>query len=281
MFFSIELLDLVLYCVQQLGVMLSVGSATIVLIAYIMAMRDGKIVESEAHFSRIVHRALGFGILLMVLSGIAITSLHGMTGQIAIVFAPVFLFKWLLIIGLIVVYLTQKGKPFSHFAVEGLLGATWYVLFLVHILAPITSWINLLMLYVLFVAGFEIVWLGIVMATRGKLKLAPKPIVQKVVPPKITPVPAPVVHITKIVKPMQQPVAPAKVAEPKPIAPPPLSKPPIVVVPIAAKIPDPPQVIESDPHHSLWLPAIHIMPKSQEVLDQKGHLIPKGATKHA
>jgi hypothetical protein len=286
MFLSVEIIDLILYCLQQIGVMVAVGAETIILIAYLVAMRDSTVDEHEARFSRVVHRSMGVGILLMVLSGLAITILHSMLGEIAIIFAPVFLFKWLLIVGLIGVYITQKGKPFSKYSLEGVLGGTWYALFLVHILAPVTSWVNLLVLYVLFVAGFEVLWVALVMATQKK----PKNTVAKATP-------APVIKTTK---PIPVPVI-AKAPEPKPIAPPPA--PPAVVLPppapIVAKAPEPmpiapppppivpvvampPVVAEHDPHHSLWLPAIHIMPKSKEMLDSNGHVTTSAAvTKHA
>ena len=234
MFFSVDTLDLVLYCVQQVGVMLAVGAESIVLISYLLSMRDGKIEETEARFSRAVHRALGVGVLLMVLSGIAIMVLEASLGQIDVVLAPVFLFKWLLIIGLICTYIWQRGKPFSHYLIEGVIGGTWYTLFLVHILAPLTGWINLITLYVLMLGGFLVIWAAFVKLTREKSH----PLTRGILP-------------SAAQAPMPKPAQPKSIAAVAPSAP----------VPAAIA-----------PHHSLFLPAIHVMPESQKQLEAGGHI---------
>lgn len=276
MFFSVDLIDLVLYCIQQLGVMLAVGAETIVLIAYAVSMRDGKADEVEARFSRAVHRALAVGFLCIILSGIVITALQVMLGQLSVVSEPVFLFKWLLIAALAGIYLSQRGKTFSRPFVEGAIGGTWYALFLVHILAPMTTWFNLLVLYAVFLLGFLAVWSVIVKVSGPhKIKkvaaLPPKKVIQTPPPPvqKIAPPPP------KIIQPPPPPPPP-----PKPTPPPPPPKPTPQPLPVAT-LPVPPvpkkEEHENDPHHSPWLPAIHIMPKNQAELDAKAHIMPLGA----
>ncbi len=286
MFFA-EALDLLLYCVQQLGVMVAVGAETIVLISFIVATRDAKIEEAEIRFAKAVHRTILIGIAAIVLSGIAITVMHESLGQDSVVFEPVFLFKWLLIAALIGLYLWQKGKTFSHFIIEGVIGSTWYTLFLVHILAPLTTWSNLVLLYAVLSVGFVAIWSAVVWVTRKRPQTAP--VVTKAalpIPPK-----------KPVVTPVALPKAPPIVAVPKPIV---VTKPapaaPLIQMPVLAKsllplvstpvasvvkeAPPPtapaPTPVVAEEHHSLWLPAIHIMPQTEKDLQSGSHIITIG-----
>ncbi len=340
MFFSIENLDAFLYCIQQIGVMLSVGAETVLLSAYVLAMEDGKVDDTEAKFSRTVRRALGAGIACMVFSGVIITLLHGSLVEGSIIFQPTFLFKWLLIAVLLVAYLVQRKRPFLNYLLEGVVGGTWYALFLLHIMAPMTGWFVLLMLYVVFVSVFEGIWAGIViMMRRAHLvylapglqlqpagmqmaphmlppqpkpkplpppaPIAPPPVVKSVVPP---PPPPQVIVVEVVPPPAPIPLPPPPPPKPAPTVPPPAvprpmkeaqanplptsmpetytpkqADPPVVVpVPQAPLAPEVSVVAEVDPHNSPWLPAIHVMPKSQEDLDAKNHVTPLAAIiKHA
>ncbi len=293
MFFSIEMADLVLYCVQQIGMMLAVGAETIVLIAYAVSMRDGKADETEIRFSKAVHRALSIGVLFIVVSGVLITMIHTMLDQAAIVFEPIFLFKWLLIIELMGIYIWQRGKTFSHPLIEGVVGGTWYALFLIHILAPITTWTNLLVLYVLFVGGVVIIWSVIVKATsphiekRVEKKVEPKPVKKVEMPPPlpppkiVAPPPPPPKPVPVVPPPAPMPLVAAVLPPPPPPIPTPVIPPPPPVVvqkPVAppppAPVPPPAKPAADDPHHSFWLPAIHIMPKDEKELADKAHVMP-------
>ncbi|MES2006765.1 MAG: hypothetical protein V4436_01510 [Patescibacteria group bacterium] len=290
MLFSVELLDLLLYCVQQLGVMLAVGAETIVLVSYIVSMYDRVIEEAEVRFSRAVHRALLVGLSCVVLSGLAIVWLH-LSLEEDVVFEPVFLFKWLLIVTLIGMYVWQRRKPFSHFLLEGVVGGTWYALFLIHILAPQASWGNLAVLYILFVVGFVALWSALVaMSKTRSVQPAPKIVTQisasGAIPPKaVTPVVSVLPKMTSAPQPRIQ--TPPPVIVPRPIVSPPLPKPiPVPVAPVVpatsapivtmnTKVPDPPPVVLSqEPHHSHWLPAIHVMPKNEAQLQDKSHITP-------
>lgn len=280
MFFSIEMADLVLYCVQQIGMMLAVGAETIVLIAYAVSMRDGKADETEIRFSKAVHRALSIGVLFIVVSGVLITLIHVTGSQSSIVFEPIFLFKWLLIVELIGIYIWQRGKTFSRPLIEGVIGGTWYALFMVHILAPITTWANLLVLYTIFVAGFVVIWSVIVKATsphtdkRAEKKVEAKP--QKKIEEKKIEVPPPPKPVPVVPPPPPKPVVAAVLPPPPPPAPTPVAPPPPPVVqkPVAPPPPPEPKPAPDDPHHSFWLPAIHIMPKDEKELEDKKHVMP-------
>jgi hypothetical protein len=195
-----ELLNLLLYCVQQFGVAIGVGAQTIMLVAYISAIRDSVIDDKEAQFLRATRTVLWVSLGLMVLSGIGITFLHIVAGQLDIVLTPAYLFKCLLI--LVVVALTAALHTLPETLAESLLGGTWYALFVVHILAPVTSWINLLTLWAVWLVGFSIIWYIVVFATRERKAKVQAPVkIEKEEPkkpmiiataPTPTPAPAPI-----------------------------------------------------------------------------------------
>jgi hypothetical protein len=166
MVFDVELLNLILYCAQQLGVALGLGAETIMLVAYVSAVKDGVIDEHEAQFLRATRNVLWVSIVLMVVSGLAITALHFLAGQAATVFSPAYLFKSLLIVS--VIALTALLHVLPETFAEGLLGGTWYALFLVHILAPVASWGSLLTLLIVWLVGFSLVWYVIIFSTRER-----------------------------------------------------------------------------------------------------------------
>lgn len=332
MLFSIENLDAILYLFQQIGVMLSVGAETVILSAFVLAMEDGAVDATEAKFSRAVRRALAAGLGCIIVSGLLITAVHGSLGEGSIIFQPVFLAKWSLILLLLAAYVLQWKRPFLNFWLEGVVGGTWYALFLLHIMAPLTSWLALLIMYTVFMSIFMGIWALIVFLMRRAHAAygagpRPEPIVPPVQSPSpivqtLPPAPKPVVQAP----PPKPPVVVPVVVEPPP--PPPVSKPAPVLQPVAAAVlpPPPPSkpvaaplavpspmkeaqsnplptsmpqvyvpkaasplpvpavsaVIETDPHNSPWLPAIHVMPKTKEALDAKSHMIPRAAIiKHA
>ena len=166
MFLSAELINLILYCAQQFGVALGFGSATVLLVAYLIAMRDGKVDDKEAQYYRAVRGALNIGLLFIILSGVGITALHAAAAQDGVLTTPAFLFKWILV-GMALGF-TLLARSRDHWALEGLSGGTWYALFLVHILAPVTGWFNLITLYAVWMVGFNLCWAALVYAMKGK-----------------------------------------------------------------------------------------------------------------
>jgi len=166
MIFGVVIVNLILYCAQQLGVSLGLGAETIMLVAFVSAMKDGVVDEREAQFLRATRNVMWVSLVLIVVSGIGITALHLLAGQAATVMTPAYLFKILLIAA--VITLTALLHKLPETFAEGLLGGTWYALFLVHILAPVTSWANLITLLVVWLVGFNAVWYVIAQATREK-----------------------------------------------------------------------------------------------------------------
>jgi hypothetical protein len=233
MFFSADFLNLIFYCAQQLGITLGVGAETIMLAAYLISMRDGVVDEKETQYARAIKRVMAAALWLIVVSGLGITALHLTAGESVTVFTSAFLFKWMLIVLAIALTLLRRVSKLS--VVEGVVGGTWYALFLVHILAPDTTWFNLGTLYAVWLVGFVLCWEALVVLRREKKstpikKPAPPPParpVQAVPVPVLTPAPVKVAPPPPVIA----PVAPIVSTVPAPVPPPP--PPPPMPEPIA------------------------------------------------
>lgn len=260
MLFQSELVALVLYSFQQFGIMLGVGAETILLIVYLVSLRDGVVEPKEVQFARVIRRALYGGLGIIIFSGAGVVAYHALLGQAGVMFQPAFLFKWAMVALLLLATLARpRGAAFSHPLWEGAVGGTWYALFLVHILAPVTSWPVLLGFYGLWLAGFEACWWALAHAMQGGVAVAIKPVPHS--PP--APVSKPIVVVPA-------PHKPAFVAVPrKPFIAPAASvphKPTPAVVPVPRK---PAGELLRAPEQLPELPALHVMPRTpQEVSNQ-------------
>ncbi|HVZ76105.1 MAG TPA: hypothetical protein VG934_02415 [Candidatus Paceibacterota bacterium] len=274
MSFSVDVVNLILYCVQQLGVMMGVGGETIILIVYFLSARDGVIEPKEEQFGRAVHKVLGWGLWLMIASGAAITLLHIFSGASDIVLEPAFLFKWLLIGGVAAAELGQWGRPFANYWWEGSVASQWYALFLLHILAPIATWGDLIFLYVIWNIGFIASFVAVVhmlhlphvgarkhtaapVEHKPQHKAAPPlavhkplPVVKKAPPPALKPIAAPAMKREMPPPPAPKPVVVVELPKPQPIVAPPQPKveipapvPPLPSKPIPPPIPQKPEQI--------------------------------------
>jgi hypothetical protein len=238
----VDVLSLLLYCVQQLGVMLGVGAQTVILVSYLLAARDGTIDQKEEQFSRVVVQVLKFGFYFIVASGAAITCMHLAAGQIEIVFTPAFVFKWVLI-GVIGAVTFMVGRaPFMHFFWEGILGAHWYALFVIHVVAPLTTWPDLIVLYVLWALGFVLFWNALVYTLQAP-RAAPHFRGREAAPAQKVTVKEQIVAP----KPVESPRIAAMMTAPKPQ--PSAPKPAAVLPPAPKKLtPPPPKPAVSVPH---------------------------------
>ena len=297
MSFPVEMFSLILYCVQQLGVVLGVGAQTIVLVSYLITTRDGKIEQKEEQFGRVVVQVLKWGLFFIILSGALITVMHLMAGQSEIVFTPAYIFKWILIGAIATVTLMVGKHPYMHFFWEGVLGAHWYALFILHVVAPLTTWPDLLVLYVLWTVGFLLAWNAFVYTMRApaigaikkldKIKAPAEPAAKKSsglledsarlfsqqAPPPLSPKPTP--------PPQPKVIAPV-LHKPEALPPPPLpavikpavavGTPPTISVPQKPPqkpAPTVPQKPIEDPDAHLGLPTIRVMPQTQQDVDKQ------------
>lgn len=304
MLFPSEIVALVLYGLQQFGVMLGVGAETIILVLYLASLRDGVVQPKEAQFARAVRRALHFGLGTIALSGAGVVAYHTLLGQVDVVLQPAFLFKWIIIALLLLSILARpRGAAFSHALWEGAVGGTWYALFLVHILAPVTSWPILLGLYSAWLTGFEACWWALAHAMHGGREAMParhvsvpgpmaaaKPaVIEKKIPTQQSvskPHPLPAIKLEREQL-VPKPVVAVAPAPHKPVPAPVPHKPyvmpampvPQKPTPVAAMVPRKPTQAATVPHKPAIalqdqepppvLPALHIMPRTpQEVSNQ-------------
>lgn len=276
MVFDSGIVGLLLYCAQELGIVLGVGGEAIVLIAHLIAIRDGVVDPKEALFARAVTRVRWLGLWLMIFSGVGITFIHLLNGRADIVFLPAFLFKWFLIGVIGLVSSSMKKGRFTETTGRGIAGATWSALFVLHVLAPITSWVAMLFLYSVWLAGFFLCWIVVEYIVRGKATgisvPEPEPSVVKATPyipppmPRAMPVPTPLPKPTPTPTPIPVPVPVAKqtpAVPPAPVAPRPIPAPPI-----APQAPLPPLPPEA--------PASAVRPLAQ-ANDTSGGVVPYGS----
>jgi len=161
-----ELFGLALYLLQQAGVLLGVGAEMVLLISYLLHIQARG--SGPARFvapARFVER-LGLGFI--VLSGLGVVLYHVLRWDVAILVAPAFIAKWLLIGVVLVGYKVEQQAEARRYAwrsvVHGFIGGTWLALFLLHTLAPDTTIVALVLGYAAWMAFFAVIWGGFVTA---------------------------------------------------------------------------------------------------------------------
>lgn len=300
-----ELLSLVVSLTQEICIVVGVGALTTTLVGHLLSL--------HAHHSETIHgyvraarqlRALMLA--LIIISGGAAILIHFQAGTYAVLVAPAFLFKWLLIALLAIFYFTElKVEGVARDATEGFEGANWYALFIVHTLAPVVSWAFLLSLYAGWLATFAVIWTAFVWLMRHQSTLKPAAASASVAPapaPVAPPAPAPLappparpappaqkkieIHPNHSMLPMVAELdlpaphpAPAPVPKPAP-APAPVPAAPAPVPPTKVEIvaePSAPAVMMSNLEES-GLPALHVMPKRPEDIEssKRGPVVKMG-----
>lgn len=301
-----DLIPLALYLTQQLGVMLGVGAATVILISYLVSMRDGVVEAKEAQFARVVRRVLDVGLVCIILSGALITASHALSGEYSVIASPAYFFKWALIAVVGAAHYMRRTKPFFSSVGEGVVGATWYALFILHIVAPIAYWSDLLFLYAAWLAGFMLLWISLSQLVTARLPNTFKPAVagiqaspvsvsnskspRPVASPPSTPAPrkaptqaaAPpaVMQVSKKTASVSAPAPvsaptqmPAKIAVPPKPPPPPAAPVPAkpkeltVVQTIPAPVPLKPALIKNTDDTDA-LPHLYVMPRTPEDVER-------------
>lgn len=279
---SVDLINLILYAAQQLGVMLGVGAETIILILSFLSRRDGTVDAKEEEFGRSVRRVLMFGLWLMIGSGFLITAIHLFFGQLAVLLAPAFLLKWILIGVVWALEIARQKEVFSNPLWEGVAGANWYALFALHILAPVVAWADLLFIYVVGAVAFAACYAGIVYVLgapkphpKKQEAVKPSPVIKEEkkmqppppVPPIVKPSPRPEPVKIAVAKPVPPP-APAGVPKPPlPIVHPPQAIRPAAPTPPPAAAKPPPPVVPHKP--APVIPPVPHKPQNQIPIPSK------------
>src|SRR3989344_5746534 len=97
-----ELVSLLIFTAQQLGVVLGVGAQTILLIAHLLSVHG-----VEHGIEGAAKKARGAGLALIILSGAAAVGLHVALGAVDILLEPAFLFKWALIAAVLLLHIFE------------------------------------------------------------------------------------------------------------------------------------------------------------------------------
>lgn len=259
-----------IYVLQQLGVMLGVGAQTVLLCAHLVAVHRREVELPHASFARAARSARMAGFVLIIVSGVAAVAVHVLNQETQVLLAPAFLFKWVLVFGVLGVFVVEQWLVRWSSVLQGFAGATWYAIFLVHSIAPVTSWLNLGVLYIAWLATFALLWTAFLLIMRWRR--APS-----------APAPAPVVAIKKEVKfvppvvlpPLPPPTPPKPIPPPAPTPPkatqgtaPPKPEPLMLAKPIT--LPVVPQPVVAAPlapaaapaANQGDLPALRIMPQT-------------------
>jgi hypothetical protein len=243
----------------------------------VLSVRDHVLSEKEAHFGHLASNILRTGLALIIFSGAGAILFHIALAQGSIIASPAFLFKWLLIAIALCVTTMQGRIPYPRYLGEGFAAANWYALLAVHMLAPVTSWIVLIVSYAVGVTAFMLIWSVLMYFMRDTSKEAHRAPAVKPVEVKKS---APVI--------MPKPVAAPPVQPPAPVAPPAVRQIPHIVVPqepakqaIASVPPAPmPRVPQVAPAAPLPKPVPHIsLPK--DPVPQKPHPLPEVLSSHA
>ena len=135
-----EIIGLAFYALQQLGVALGVGGQTAALFS-----RGNSVIATTSR------RTAVWGLWIIIVSGAFITAAHLVAGEGATVWEPAYVFKWFLLAVLVVGGLMARGTWHTV-----LVGGTWYALFALHTLAPVTTFALLAVLYAGWMALFAL-----------------------------------------------------------------------------------------------------------------------------
>ena len=235
------------YVLQQVGVVLGVGGETMLICAYPLFKDKGSVWRHE-YGARVARQ---IGLWAMIISGVAVTGLYWILNDPTL-FAPAFIFKWLLIFALLAfAYFESRTADIPAWeasVIRGAGAAQWYALLLVHMVAPVVDWTNLLVLYVGWLFVFMVGWVSFVYLL-GPKQAPQKFSEEKISAPPVAP-PAPVVPPPKVIPPAPAPIpkpivaaAPTPPPAPKPAPVAPKPQPVVVPLPVVVQkdLPPPPQ----------------------------------------
>ena len=181
-----ETFALSLYLLQQLGIALGVVASTFAVTFYIAGMADRSLDSSERKFLNIVKSARTYGLICIIGSGLLITSAH-LLAEDAVVFAPAYIFKWLLI--MFIVLVTTAGHfDFLPEDVSGAInGGTWFALYILHILAVDVGWAVLFGFFVAWLALFSMLFVLLRKAVTRRYERNSLVAEERVLPQRVSP----------------------------------------------------------------------------------------------
>jgi len=151
-----ESIVLLIFLLQQLGVTLGVGASTFAMMFYIVGISDGEIDASERRFMHATYTTIRIGLFLIIITGLATAAAHYLAGDIATLLQPAFIFKWILLFIIIMHGVLVDTRILSSQIGGVIAGASWYALFVIHALSPVTNWFTVIALYIIWLIVFSI-----------------------------------------------------------------------------------------------------------------------------
>lgn len=149
-----EIVGLLLYALQQLGVALGVGAETVALFSASN--------PANPALAGVARKTTRWALGAIIFSGILITLAHIIAGEGATVAEPAYLLKWLLILIILAAGFMRRGSTGTV-----IVGGSWYALFFLHTLAPVAPWFGLLIFYIGWMALFALVFLFLQSRAEG------------------------------------------------------------------------------------------------------------------
>ncbi len=190
-----EYVGLLFYCLQQLGVSLGVGAATVEMVYKATFGSRDTLTHAEQKLYGTATGVMRGGLFLVLISGLAITTAHLAVGEYDILLSPVFLAKWLFL-GLIITAEALGGFALLSRIFAAVTGATWYSFFLIHTLGFTFSWDVIAEIYAVFLALFILAFYILVQKTnRARIERATQSL------PVPTPDSAPKLHVVPLKSP--------------------------------------------------------------------------------
>ena len=122
-----ELLYIVITIVQTLAISLGIGAATLSVLNFFGAIKDGLIDDTERHLMGLTTNVLRIALSLLVITTFLQAILRFSTIGVEI-FSTLFFILWTLICFLILITILTKRSLLSSTVGPGMMVASWYVL---------------------------------------------------------------------------------------------------------------------------------------------------------
>ncbi len=166
MLISLHAITVLLSVIQQFGLVLGVGAETVLLLMRISGVTRHESDPRERRFVHAIPLVRDTGIALLLISAIAVTVTEYLGHHLDVIFTPAYLAVCALTVLVTLFTIITHGDSFFEAICEGISGATWYALLLMHALAPALAWRTIFDAYGIWVCVWTVCWVGILLLTR-------------------------------------------------------------------------------------------------------------------
>lgn len=144
-----DFIGIIIYILQELGIAIGVGAATV---GMVLAIRNHHIENNG-----IAGGVERLGIWMVVATAAAITFAHLVAREGALIMQAPYAFQWVIIASSFAFNMlaaSARSRNDSHAPMAVLAAASWYALFLFHLLAPQGSWGEFIAVYAAWLVAF-------------------------------------------------------------------------------------------------------------------------------